>query len=43
MGTLEGGPWDHVAVITKAGGFGAPSTLLDAVRALGVSSLPDAR
>jgi uncharacterized protein YgbK (DUF1537 family) len=38
VGYLQGGPWDGVAVVTKAGGFGAPDTLLDAARALGPSS-----
>jgi hypothetical protein len=28
-----------VRVVTKAGGFGTPTTLLDVVHALGVSSL----
>jgi uncharacterized protein YgbK (DUF1537 family) len=38
FGRLIGGEWDGVPVVTKAGGFGGPDTLLDAVRALGVSS-----
>ena len=38
-GRLIGGVWDGLPVVTKAGGFGGPDTLLDAVRALGVSSL----
>lgn len=40
-GRILGGEWDGVAVITKAGGFGGPGALLDAVQALGVSSTPD--
>jgi D-threonate/D-erythronate kinase len=35
IGRLVGGVWDGVRVVTKAGGFGASSTLLDVVRALG--------
>ncbi len=31
-GRLVGGPWDSVPVVTKAGGFGGPRQLLDAVR-----------
>jgi uncharacterized protein YgbK (DUF1537 family) len=42
VGTLEDGAWHGITVVTKAGGFGAPETLLDVLRALGVSSLPDA-
>jgi uncharacterized protein YgbK (DUF1537 family) len=38
MGHLVGGEWDRVIVITKAGGFGTPTTLLDAVHALVASS-----
>jgi uncharacterized protein YgbK (DUF1537 family) len=38
VGTLEDGLWHGVTVVTKAGGFGTPETLLDVVRALGVSS-----
>jgi len=38
VGTLEDGVWHGVTVVTKAGGFGTPDTLLDVVRALGVSS-----
>jgi uncharacterized protein YgbK (DUF1537 family) len=40
-GYLVGGIWDGVRVVTKAGGFGAPETLLDVVRALGVSSIAE--
>jgi uncharacterized protein YgbK (DUF1537 family) len=40
VGTLEDGRWHGVTVVTKAGGFGSPRTLLDVVHALGVSS-PD--
>ena len=35
FGRLIGGVWDGLPVVTKAGGFGGPDTLLDAVRALG--------
>jgi uncharacterized protein YgbK (DUF1537 family) len=38
IGTFEAGAWHGVTVVTKAGGFGTPSTLLDVVRTLGVSS-----
>jgi uncharacterized protein YgbK (DUF1537 family) len=38
LGKLEGGVWHGITVVTKAGGFGTPETLLDVVRALGVSS-----
>ena len=38
---LHGGLWDGVRVVTKAGGFGTPETLLDVVRALGVSSVAE--
>ena len=38
IGTLEDGAWHGVTVVTKAGGFGTPTTLLDVVRALGPSS-----
>jgi D-threonate/D-erythronate kinase len=34
IGRLIGGEWDTVMVVTKAGGFGTPTTLRDAVRAL---------
>ena len=34
FGHLVGGQWDTVSVVTKAGGFGTPTTLLDVVRAL---------
>jgi uncharacterized protein YgbK (DUF1537 family) len=34
VGTLKGGAWDGVTVVTKAGGFGGPDTLVDVVRAL---------
>ncbi len=40
-GSLQGGVWDGVRVVTKAGGFGAPDTLLDVVHALGVSSVAE--
>jgi uncharacterized protein YgbK (DUF1537 family) len=42
IGTLEDGVWHGMPVVTKAGGFGTPETLLDVVRALGVSSPADA-
>ena len=38
IGRLVGGVWNDVLVVTKAGGFGTPNTLLDVVRALGVLS-----
>jgi D-threonate/D-erythronate kinase len=38
IGHLVGGVWDNLTLVTKAGGFGTPNTLLDAARALGVSS-----
>ena len=38
VGFLVGGAWDGVLTVTKAGGFGAPDTLLDVAQALGVSS-----
>jgi D-threonate/D-erythronate kinase len=38
LGHFENGAWDGVTVVTKAGGFGTPRTLLDVVQALGVSS-----
>jgi uncharacterized protein YgbK (DUF1537 family) len=38
VGTLEDGRWHGITVVTKAGGFGTPRTLLDVVHALGVSS-----
>jgi uncharacterized protein YgbK (DUF1537 family) len=38
IGQLQDGIWHGVTVVTKAGGFGTPDTLLDVVRALGVSS-----
>ncbi len=41
FGHLVGGAWDGVPVVTKAGGFGTPDTLLDVVRALGVSSIAE--
>ena len=41
FGTLHGGLWHGVQVVTKAGGFGTPDTLLDVVRALGVSSVAE--
>jgi uncharacterized protein YgbK (DUF1537 family) len=34
VGTLEGSLWHGCTVVTKAGGFGAPGTLLDVSRAL---------
>lgn len=36
-GRLVGGAWDGVRTVTKAGGFGGPDALLDAVRWLRVS------
>jgi uncharacterized protein YgbK (DUF1537 family) len=41
FGQLQGGRWDGVDVVTKAGGFGTPDTLLDVVHALGVSSVAE--
>jgi uncharacterized protein YgbK (DUF1537 family) len=41
-GFLVGGDWDALLVVTKAGGFGSPDTLLDVAYALGVRSRPDA-
>src|SRR5439155_5812416 len=38
IGRLVGGVWDQVLVVTKAGGFGSPNTLLDVVRSVGVLS-----
>jgi uncharacterized protein YgbK (DUF1537 family) len=38
IGELQDGAWHGVTVVTKAGGFGTPDTLLDVARALGVSS-----
>jgi uncharacterized protein YgbK (DUF1537 family) len=38
IGQLQAGIWHGVTVVTKAGGFGTRDTLLDVVRALGVSS-----
>jgi D-threonate/D-erythronate kinase len=38
VGILEDGQWHGLTVVTKAGGFGKPETLLDVVRALGPSS-----
>jgi uncharacterized protein YgbK (DUF1537 family) len=40
-GFLVGGFWDAMPVVTKAGGFGSPDTLLDVAHALGVRSRPD--
>jgi uncharacterized protein YgbK (DUF1537 family) len=37
IGRLIGGPWARMDVVTKAGGFGGPLALLDAIWALGVS------
>jgi uncharacterized protein YgbK (DUF1537 family) len=39
VGRLRGGVWDGLLVVTKAGGFGGPAALLDALRALSPSSL----
>ena len=39
FGKIQDGVWHDVTVVTKAGGFGTPETLLDVVRALGVSSV----
>ena len=39
VGRLRGGVWDSVTVVTKAGGFGGPDALLDALRLLGPSCL----
>jgi uncharacterized protein YgbK (DUF1537 family) len=39
VGHLAGGVWDGVLVVTKAGGFGSPSALLDVLRALSPSCL----
>jgi uncharacterized protein YgbK (DUF1537 family) len=41
LGRLSGGIWHGVTVVTKAGSFGGPETLLDVVHALGVSSSSD--
>ncbi len=38
LGELQDGDWHGVTVVTKAGGFGTPTTLLDVARALGPSS-----
>jgi uncharacterized protein YgbK (DUF1537 family) len=38
VGSFADGLWQGVPVVTKAGGFGTPETLLDVVRVLGVSS-----
>jgi D-threonate/D-erythronate kinase len=38
VGALQDGLWHGITVVTKAGGFGTPETLLDLVRALGVTS-----
>jgi hypothetical protein len=38
---LQGGKWHGIKVVTKAGGFGTPDTLLDVVHALGVSSVAE--
>jgi uncharacterized protein YgbK (DUF1537 family) len=37
-GSFHDGLWQGMLVVTKAGGFGTPDTLLDVARALGVSS-----
>jgi uncharacterized protein YgbK (DUF1537 family) len=42
IGTFEDGIWHGTPVVTKAGGFGTPETLLDVAHALGVSSAADA-
>ncbi|MFD6099442.1 four-carbon acid sugar kinase family protein [Nocardiopsis flavescens] len=34
LGTLSGGPWEGLAIVTKAGGFGTPTALLDAAEAV---------
>ena len=34
VGTLDGGHWHGVTVVTKAGGFGRPDTLVEVARAL---------
>jgi len=39
VGRLIGGMWHDALVVTKAGGFGGPSALLDALRLVGPSSL----
>jgi D-threonate/D-erythronate kinase len=39
FGRLQGGPWQGVLVVTKAGGFGGPDALLDVLRLLGPSCL----
>jgi uncharacterized protein YgbK (DUF1537 family) len=39
IGHLRGGAWDGVLVVTKAGGFGGPTTLLDVLHAVGPSCL----
>jgi D-threonate/D-erythronate kinase len=38
VATFHQGRWHGLPVVTKAGGFGSPDTLLDVARALGVSS-----
>jgi uncharacterized protein YgbK (DUF1537 family) len=38
MAMFHGGIWDGLTVVTKAGGFGTPETLLDVAHALGVRS-----
>jgi len=38
VGQFEDGIWHGMTVVTKAGGFGHPETLLDVVHTLGVSS-----
>ncbi|MEM2904949.1 MAG: four-carbon acid sugar kinase family protein [Candidatus Bathyarchaeia archaeon] len=35
LGRLLGGRWDGLPVVTKAGGFGAPDAIIDALRHLG--------
>lgn len=39
VGYLNGGAWHDALVVTKAGGFGGPDALLDALRLLGPSCL----
>ncbi|MDQ3809592.1 MAG: four-carbon acid sugar kinase family protein, partial [Chloroflexota bacterium] len=41
IGRLVAGRWSGVLTVTKAGGFGAPTALLDALRRLGVSCLEE--
>jgi D-threonate/D-erythronate kinase len=39
IGRLRGGIWPGILVVTKAGGFGGPNTLLDVLRLVGPSSV----